>query len=346
MKDSPKFLSAILALSFCIIGSAPSRASTNSLTITGTVKTTNGTPLVDVIVFASTYVNGTNYNAVNGVTDSNGKYTIQVFANDEDWLVTPDCYLGTNNIDHQGYLCMDSEYVKIGTTNGTANFATIPYNDSIDELDGNVLDANKNPVVGVTVQAVNPANGQTVQTKTDVNGFYYFYVADETSWNISMDCTQLASKGYACPGTITNAIIHDRSTCCQNFTLQAATAAPAPFFTGEVALGGDWYWLGPQGSNTYGFGYVYTADFPYIWHEDIGWEYVVDAGNGSSHGAYFYDFTSGAWWYSQPSMFPFMYDFNTNAWMYCAPQTGKTDRYQSGPRWFLNMTTGKWGNSL
>jgi len=353
MKDSPilKFLGAILVLCVCMVcGSTSAPAATNDpatpYTITGTVKTTTGTPLVDVVVFASTYVDGTNYQAVNGVTDSNGRYTINVFGNAE-WYLTPDCYQGSNNIDHQGYLCLDSQYVKIGSANGSANFATIPYSDSIDELDGSVYDTDKNPVAGVTVYATNSANGQTVQTTTDVNGFYYFFVADETSWNLGVDCNQLASKGYSCPGIITNAIIRDRSTCCQNFTVTPTTSTSTPpFFTGEVALGTPgWYWLGPQGSNTYGFGYFSTKYAPYIFHQDLGWEYFLDAGN-ARHGAYFYDFSNGVWWYSDPGLFPYMYDFNLNTWMFYAPQQGKTDSYQSSPRLFLNTATKQWVNDL
>jgi hypothetical protein len=345
MKNSPipKFLNAILLLCFCIVFcSASLRAEVATpYTITGKITTTTGTPLVNVVVYASTYINGTNYQAVNGVTDSNGTYTVHVSGNAE-WYLTPDCYQYTNNLDHQGYLCLDSEYVKIGSTNGTANFATIPYNDSIDELDGNVYDANKNPIAGVTVYAVNPANSQTNHTTTDVNGFYYFFVADETSWNLYVNCQQLSSKGYDCPGTITNAIIHDRSTCCQDFTVVPATTTP-PFFTGEVTLGSDWYWLGAQGSNTYGFGYYNLHYFPYVFHTDMGWEYFVDAADGQQ-GAYFFDFADSAWIYTKPATFPYLYDFKQDAWMYYLP--GTQSHYSSNPRWFYNYGTQSWGNHL
>ena len=311
-------------------------------TITGKVTVTNGTPIVGVLVFPSTYINGTNYQAPPGVTDSNGMYQVYVSGNAL-WYLTPDCYYNNNNLDHQGFLCLDSEYVKIGSANGTANFATVPYSDVVDELDGTVNDGNGNPVAGATVYAVNPANNQTNQTTTDVNGFYYFFVTDETSWNLNLNCAQLSNRGYSCPGTITNAIIHDRSTCCQNFTIQSGVA---PFFTGEIALSTPgWYWLGPQGANTYGFGY-YSAEYaPYIFHQDLGWEYFVDAGD-ANHGAYFYDFTDGAYFYTTPAIFPYLYDFKAHAWMFYSPLTSSTDRYSSNPRWFYNYTTHAWVNHL
>ncbi|HWF18784.1 MAG TPA: carboxypeptidase regulatory-like domain-containing protein [Verrucomicrobiae bacterium] len=346
MKDIPipKFLGAILVLCFGVVfcNASPQAGVATPYTITGKVTTTNGTPLADVVVFATTYINGTNYEAVNGVTGSNGMYTVHVTGNSE-WFLTPDCYQNSNNLRNQGYLCLDSEYIKIGSTNGSANFATVPYSDVIDELDGTVFDADQNPFAGVTVYAVNPATGETIQTTTDVNGFYYFFVLDETSWNLHVDCDQLSIKGYSCPGTITNAIIRDRNTCCQNFTVQPG--APT-FFTGEVALDTPgWYWLGPQGSDTNGFGYFSAEYAPYIFHQDLGWEYFIDAAN-AGHGAYFYDFTDDVWWYTETGLFPYMYDFNLKVWVFCAPQNGKTDSYQSNPRWFLNTSTKQWVNDL
>jgi uncharacterized repeat protein (TIGR03803 family) len=117
-----------------------------------------------------------------------------------------------------------------------------------------------------------------------------------------------------------------------------------PFFTGYVPLANSWNYLGTIGGNQYAFGYYSTLYFPYIYHNDLGWEYYIDAGN-ANHGAYFYDFASGVFLYTEPGIFPYMYDFNQNAWIFCAPQNGQIDRYQSGPRWFLNLSTQVWSNS-
>jgi hypothetical protein len=118
--------------------------------------------------------------------------------------------------------------------------------------------------------------------------------------------------------------------------------APAPFFTGEASLGGDWFYLSQSNSM---FGYYYMNSFPYVYHSDMGWEYFEDAADGHQ-GAYFYDFTDGVWFYTQPSFFPFLYDFNVNAWMYYEPLQGAAGHYTSNPRWFYNLSSKAWSNHL
>lgn len=122
-----------------------------------------------------------------------------------------------------------------------------------------------------------------------------------------------------------------------------SSVAPAPFFNGEAPLGNDWYYLSPDTNNV--FGYVDLIDFPYIFQLDMGWEYFFDAGN-AQHGAYFYDFTDGVFFYTQPSLFPYIYDFRANAWMYYSPLSGSPGRYTSKPRWFYNFSTNQWVNHL
>jgi hypothetical protein len=125
-----------------------------------------------------------------------------------------------------------------------------------------------------------------------------------------------------------------------------APTYPAPFFAGEVPLPpytNGWYWMGPQGANTYGFGYFNTANFPYVLHNDMGWEYFIDA-NDAGSGGYFYDFTDEAWFYTTPGLFPYLYDFNQNAWVYYLPESSYI--YSSSPRWFDNLSTLIWSNDL
>ena len=119
-----------------------------------------------------------------------------------------------------------------------------------------------------------------------------------------------------------------------------ARAPTPPFFNGQVGLGGGWYWLQfPASGNC--FGYYNMLNFPWVYHQDMGWEYFVDANNGG--GAYIYDSASGHWWYTSPTFaFPYLYDFSLQAVLYYLP----TDscRYSSNPRWFYNLQTHQWIN--
>jgi hypothetical protein len=121
-------------------------------------------------------------------------------------------------------------------------------------------------------------------------------------------------------------------------TIQAAPP-PAPFFSGQVPLGNDWYYLAASSNNV--FGYYSIAFFPFVYHNDLGFEYCVDANNAAS-GAYFYDFTSSVWFYTEPNLFPILYDFNRSAWLYYSPDTNSPGSYTSNPRWFYDYSANQW----
>ena len=77
--------------------------------------------------------------------------------------------------------------------------------------------------------------------------------------------------------------------------------SPHPaFFNGEIALGGGW--LLSQFPNGTPFGYYsYLPDQHFIYHIDLGFEYLFDA-NDANHGIYFYDFASSSFFYTSPSL--------------------------------------------
>ncbi|HWF19367.1 MAG TPA: carboxypeptidase regulatory-like domain-containing protein [Verrucomicrobiae bacterium] len=307
--------------------------------ITGSVLNASNAPIVGVQVYASATINGTNYQAVNGTTDASGQYVLYVAGNST-WYVNVDCQNNNNNLNNQGYNCVDTEIVSIVNNNGIANFVAPAF--GVQELDGSLTDNNGNPISGITVYAVSEDSYPSQSTTTDANGFYEFVVGNGT-WDVSVDCTNLAALNYDCPGEQDGNLVAAANVSGVDFFAQSSIP---PFFTGEVSLGnGGWYWLGPQGSDTYGFGYFNTANFPYILHLDMGWEYFLDAGDAGS-GGYFYDFTDGVWFYTTPGLFPYIYDFNLNVWLFYSPQTNATDRYTSGPRWFLNTSTQNWINDL
>ena len=116
----------------------------------------------------------------------------------------------------------------------------------------------------------------------------------------------------------------------------------AAFFTGETALGGGWYYLQFANGTPFGY-YTYLPDQNFIYHLDLGFEYLIDA-NDANHGIYFYDFASSSFFYTSPSTFPYLYDFSLNAWLYYLPDAANPGRYSHNPRWFYNFATGQWIN--
>jgi uncharacterized repeat protein (TIGR01451 family) len=116
-------------------------------------------------------------------------------------------------------------------------------------------------------------------------------------------------------------------------TIITASGHPA-FFTGEVALANSVYSLQLADGNPFGY-YGYLAS-GWIYHFDLGYVYVF-AGNGPE--VYLWDMSSGHWWYTNTSQFPYLYDFTLHAWLYYFPDTHNAGHYTTNPRYFVNMST-------
>ncbi len=118
-----------------------------------------------------------------------------------------------------------------------------------------------------------------------------------------------------------------------------------PFFLGEELLGNGVYYLA-FGENLFDntiFGYYgYLSDSRYIYHFDLGYEYIFDANDGQS-GVYFYDFASSTFFYTSPEFsFPYLYDFTLKAVLYYYPDPNNAGRYNTnGVRYFYNFATGQ-----
>ena len=112
------------------------------------------------------------------------------------------------------------------------------------------------------------------------------------------------------------------------------------FFNGEVPLSNGVYYLQfPGGGNIFGYD-SYLSDPRYIYHFDLGYEFVADAAD-ASNGVYLYDFASGHWWYTSPQFpFPYVYDFTLNGFLYYFPDTHNAGHYDE-PALLLEPQTGQ-----
>jgi hypothetical protein len=109
----------------------------------------------------------------------------------------------------------------------------------------------------------------------------------------------------------------------------------APFFSGEVFLGGSIYYLQFPDANLFGYyGYLSSSIF---YHQDMGYEAFIPS---TASSVYFYDFASLHWWYTSASLFPYLYDFTLNTWIYYFPNAASPGHYTTDPRYFSNLTTG------
>ena len=124
--------------------------------------------------------------------------------------------------------------------------------------------------------------------------------------------------------------------------------APAPgsgtqattFFTGQTLLGNGVYYLAFPNGNYFGY-YSYLSDPNYIYHFDLGYEYVFNANDGKD-GVYFYDFASSTFFYTSPTFpFPYLYDFSLNTVLYYYPNPNLAGHYTTNPRYFYDFAIGQ-----
>ena len=121
----------------------------------------------------------------------------------------------------------------------------------------------------------------------------------------------------------------------------SSTGHPA-FFSGEAALNNGVYYLALPNGTPFGY-YSYLQDPNYIYHFDMGYEYMIDANDGVG-GIYFYDFASSHWWYTgRQYPFPYIYDFGlgTGTLVYYYADTNNAGHYTTNPRYFYDFPKGE-----
>ena len=123
-------------------------------------------------------------------------------------------------------------------------------------------------------------------------------------------------------------------------TVPTTLTPRAPFFTGASALSNGVYYLAFPNGNSFGY-YSYLSEPSYLYHFDLGYEYVIDAADGNS-GVYFYDFASQDFFYTSPTFpFPYLYDFDLNTVLYYYPDPNNPGHYNTdGTRYFYDFNTG------
>ena len=121
---------------------------------------------------------------------------------------------------------------------------------------------------------------------------------------------------------------------------QLTVSAQPAFFTGDQTLSDGVYYLTFPNGNYFGY-YAFLEDPSYLYHFDLGYEYVFDAADGND-GVYLYDFASSDFFYTSPSFpFPYLYDFTLGTVLYYYPDPNNAGHYTSNPRTFYSFAAGQ-----
>ena len=113
------------------------------------------------------------------------------------------------------------------------------------------------------------------------------------------------------------------------------TDVPHPaFFTGQAPLVDGVDYLAFPNGNYFGY-YTFLSDPAYLYHFDLGYEYLFDAKDGRG-GLYLYDFASSDFFYTSPIFpFPYLYDFGLQSVVYYYPAPDNAGHYNTdGVRYF------------
>ena len=166
------------------------------------------------------------------------------------------------------------------------------------------------------------------------------------TFSITVDAPD-ASTGTTAPPDGTLVHLDARADSSETFTAVAvsnvtvsANTHPA-YFTGEVALNNGVYYLAFPNGDYFGY-YSYLTDPHYLYHFDLGYEYLFDAADGKS-GVYLYDFASDTFFYTSPTFpFPYLYDFTLNTVLYYYPSPNNPGHYNTdGYRFFYRFDNGQ-----
>ncbi len=127
-----------------------------------------------------------------------------------------------------------------------------------------------------------------------------------------------------------------QSSATQGVSTTVGSGQVPAFFSSEVYVGSSAYYLLFGDGNP--FGYYNFASSSILYHYDMGFEAFIP---GSASDIYLYDFSTGHWWYTSSTLFPYLYDFTLKTWIYYFPNTSSSGHYTTNPRYFSNLTTGK-----
>ncbi len=177
--------------------------------------------------------------------------------------------------------------------------------------------------------------------RLDIYNLFFQIVANPAAYNFTNVTASAQGKSVFVNDYLFWDAIHPTTAGHRQIAAAAYELLTHPaFFNGEVSVGNGVYYLQLAASgNPFGY-YAYLSDNRYIYHFDLGFEYLFDANDGQG-GVYLYDFTSGTFFYTSRSFpFPYLYDFTLKSVLYYFPDSQRPGNYTRNPRYFYNFATG------
>ncbi|HWF17882.1 MAG TPA: fibronectin type III domain-containing protein [Verrucomicrobiae bacterium] len=174
-------------------------------------------------------------------------------------------------------------------------------------------------------------------TDSHTSGYYVYYGTDSHQYLYKVNAGAKTSFSVTNlpPGmTFYFAVSSYSSQGVEGVPSSEVSLSPLYFLAGSGAVSSTVEYL--QFPDGVVFGYYDSTSYPWVYHFDMGWEYFMDAGDGQG-GVYLYDCLSNTFWFTAPSLFPYLYDFTLNSWLYYYPNSQVPGTYTSNPRYFYDF---------
>ncbi len=240
-----------------------------------------------------------------------------------------------NGAAYEGQQWLDLDGISPGSVSQT--FATTPgvtYNLTFAYANNPYL--RNNGPAQATVSVSDSGSGASLISPVSIS--HGSSTADNYQWSLSGVITFTATGSSTTLSFTSNDPVNsDAGILLDKIRVSVGTSS---FFDGAVALSQGVYYLAfSANGNVFGY-YSFLTDPHYIYHFDLGYEYVFDAADGKA-GVYLYDFKSQHFFYTSPGFpFPYLYDFSLNAVLYYYPDPNNPGRYNTnGVRYFYNFAT-------
>lgn len=289
---------------------------------------------------------------VDGDADSSGTYTYSVSDNAGN-IIFSDATFGraTNNLvfqtDSPGEFVQESGTNKQAGSflfaNGSAPASLAGRSYYVSVLDGAPPFINQ----GTAIFSPSPTDNTynvfgTSPGVLGTSGTYSYVITNtSTGFFVLSDSVSGDSSEYFGFTSPTTGIYLDTQPYSGGFqvgTFTVSNYVPSMFFLGQQDLSDGREFLQFPSGAPFGYYNVMQYGFPLFYHDDLGYEWYIDAQDGGDD-CYLYDFASDTWFYTGTDLFPFMYDFTLDAWLYYFPDTNRPDHYTSNPRYFYNFAT-------
>ena len=113
--------------------------------------------------------------------------------------------------------------------------------------------------------------------------------------------------------------------------LRAQSVSPGPFFDDETFLGFD-----ANGYEVYYLEYFqdftyFPANTNYIYKYSFGWLIYLGGSSPTSRDAYFYDSSTGDYFWTDSADYPYFYSFNLGTFLYYYENSTPRAFYEFGP---------------